>query len=242
MLPNTQPVEKPFKHPSGVVELHSMFFTLQGEGPFSGERSIFVRLAGCNLQCPWCDTEYTDNRQQVTPGEISDMVRALCDDRGMHTGALIVLTGGEPMRQNIAPLIYYLVQDGHRVQIESNGVLAPSAELELYLKNMPELTLVVSPKTSRINPITAKYAKAFKYVLAHGQVDPNDGLPITALGHKANGGVARPPEGWEGTIFVNPMDSHDEAENDLNMDACAGSALTHGHKMGLQIHKYLGLE
>jgi len=49
---NQQPIEKQFLHPKGDLEVHSIFLTIQGEGPFTGQRAVFVRLAGCNLQCP----------------------------------------------------------------------------------------------------------------------------------------------------------------------------------------------
>lgn len=244
MIANTQPTEKPFMHDKGMLELHHTFFTLQGEGPFAGERSVFVRLTGCNLQCPGCDTEYTSQRQRVMPAYIVNEVNALCADNGVTGGILVVLTGGEPMRQNIARLVFELLQAGHRVQIETNGVLPPSDELELYVKNQ-DVTLVVSPKTWKINERTAKLADAFKYVLKHGDIDHSDGLPLHALGHKIpamRNGVARPPADWKGTIYVNPMDEQDEQRNMLNTDACMRSALRHGHRMGVQLHKILNLE
>ena len=51
---NTQPTEK--RTNSQNLDITEIFFTIQGEGPFSGHRAVFIRLAGCNLQCPACDT------------------------------------------------------------------------------------------------------------------------------------------------------------------------------------------
>jgi len=62
---NQQKPEPRAKGDGSILDFHSMFFTIQGEGPFAGHRSIFVRLAGCNLQCPGCDTEYTQGRSVV---------------------------------------------------------------------------------------------------------------------------------------------------------------------------------
>ena len=53
---NGQPIEKVQRTFDGTLEVHSIFKTIQGEGPFCGTPAVFIRLAGCNLQCPWCDT------------------------------------------------------------------------------------------------------------------------------------------------------------------------------------------
>lgn len=236
MLENIQPPE-PFDRSTGAeLDLHSIFYTIQGEGPFSGCPALFVRLAGCNLQCPFCDTEYTSGRQRYSIELIFDKIVTsmplLCK--------LVVITGGEPLRQNIAPLIGMLVRLGLTVQIESNGVLAIPDALCLLLET-PHVKLIVSPKTSKVNALTAVYATAFKYVLEHGQIDPEDGLPLLALGHKAAPRVARPPDGFRGEIYINPMDAQDPAENERNMLAVRDVSLKHGYRLGLQIHKLINV-
>lgn len=241
---NTQPVEKPFMSKRGEIELHHTFFTIQGEGPFAGDRAVFVRLTGCNLQCPGCDTEYTEQRHRVMPSYVVDQVNAECRKR-LISSILVVITGGEPMRQNIARLVFELLQAGHRVQIETNGVLPPSPELALLIRDQDDVDLVVSPKTWKISPWTASLATAFKYVIRAGDVSPVDGLPTKALGHKVPSvrrGVARPPKDWEGVIYVNPMDEQDDARNSKNMAACLRSATVFGYRMGVQLHKILNLE
>lgn len=240
MTPNTQPIEKPFMNDKGCLDFHSMFFTLQGEGPFAGDRSIFIRLAGCNLQCPGCDTEYTDGRITMMPAAIVAKVQAMCHEHEIKE-TLIVITGGEPLRQNIAPLLFGLLEHGHHIQIETNGVLPVPDELELYITHQA-VDLVVSPKTSRVHERTARLATAFKYVLRQGDIDVDDGLPTRALGHKATPRVARPPKGFRGVVYINPMDEQDTVLTRDNHDACAASALMHGHRMGVQLHKILNLE
>lgn len=240
MLNNTQPVERQFNHPKGMIELHHIFFTLQGEGPFAGERSVFVRLAGCNLQCPGCDTDYTSQRTKVMPAAIVSLVENLCKANGIKA-TLVVITGGEPMRQTLGPLCQELVDAGHVIQIETNGVLSLDEQTR-HLVAQGKVFIVVSPKTSRINQETARSAHAFKYVIRQGDVSDTDGLPTRALGHKATPQVARPPATFKGRVYVNPMDEQNEARNMLNTDACLRSALVHGHRMGVQLHKILDLE
>ena len=64
---NQQAPEKQQLRGDGLLAVHSIFYTIQGEGPFAGETAVFVRLAGCNLQCPLCDTDYTSDRRMVGP-------------------------------------------------------------------------------------------------------------------------------------------------------------------------------
>jgi 7-carboxy-7-deazaguanine synthase len=234
MLENIQPPE-PFDRSTGSeLDLHSIFYTIQGEGPFSGCPALFVRLAGCNLQCPFCDTEYTSGRHRVTLEQLMDKVYTTMP----LACKLVVLTGGEPLRQNIAPFIALLARGGIMVQIESNGVLAIPDALALLLET-PYVKLIVSPKTQKVSELTAVYATAFKYVLEHSQIDPEDGLPLLALGHKAKPRVARPPTGFRGEIYINPMDAQDPDENRRNVIAVRESSLKFGHRLGLQIHKLI---
>lgn len=240
MILNNQKPEAADRFIDGSVDFHSMFFTLQGEGPHTGVRSIFIRLAGCNLQCPWCDTEYTQGRRRVEAYDLAKKVIALAEESKVHiSDLLIVITGGEPLRQNIDGLIHELRMWGMRVQIESNGVFAVSPRLKHWLQTDPDVQLIVSPKTSRINDQTARVATAFKYVIEAG-AQGVDGLPTRALGHKATPEVARPPRGMK--VYINPMDAKDEAANRRNLEACRDAALKHGYQMGVQLHKLLNLE
>lgn len=246
---NNQKPEPRSKGDGLTLDFHSMFFTIQGEGPYAGHRAIFVRLAGCNLQCPGCDTEYTHGREKrytaLLVAQVCEMAKAAgFDPENLDQDMLVVITGGEPLRQPIGHFVAALVDRGFQVQIESNGVFAPDPRLRqalISLRNDPDaLRLIVSPKTSRINEETAGFAHAFKYVLDFESVDGRDGLPIKALGHPASTGVARPTPGKP--VYLNPFDAQDDKRNLLNLHAVAVSCMRHGYILGVQIHKLIGLE
>lgn len=219
---------------SASIDVHSIFKTIQGEGPFCGQRALFIRLYGCNLRCPGCDTEYTAQRRTIVPEELSYAVAA---EYQWPKGELIVLTGGEPFRQNVVPLIWNLLMSGYRVQVETNGVLAPP-DID-QLDDHPGFTIVCSPKTSRIDPAVASRASAFKYVLRAGDV-ADDGLPTRALSHPAAPYVARPRA--DVPVYVQPMDEQDDALNAANTAVAVASCMTYGYTLQLQVHKILGLE
>lgn len=230
----------------GGLEIHSMFETIQGEGPFAGQRAFFVRLYGCNLQCPWCDTDYTSTKEQW---DLESLVSQLT---GLESRvSLIVFTGGEPFRQPLTPIVKRLIEQyNYRVQIETNGVFYPGDDFPWIHRNV---TVVVSPKTAKIHPKLAYKAHAYKYVLNYDHI-AEDGLPISALEHPLPDGkqVARPPKEYRGPIYIQPQDmSMDQslsayavhAYNKRNLEAVAESVMKGNGKyiMGVQMHKLVDL-
>lgn len=230
------------------LDVHSIFYTIQGEGPFTGTPAVFVRLAGCNLQCPKCDTDYTSKRKWMTLEQIYDAIRAASFNTAdpFEFRGLVVITGGEPLRQEaVRPLVLLLVQRGFYVQIETNGTLPPP-DLS-FINKTPcarrGLYIVCSPKAGTVNPAMAVAACAFKYVMAEYSVDPVDGLPIYALDHSLGKlRVGRPPLGYNGPIYLQPMDEQNPERNKLHLAACVDSCMRHGYILQLQTHKILGME
>lgn len=100
-----------------TVEVCEVFRSLQGETSWGGRPATFLRLAGCNLRCRYCDTEYAH-----APGAacaVSELVGSIG-----RTDELVVVTGGEPLIQpGTRPLLSALVRAGHRVVLETNGTV-----------------------------------------------------------------------------------------------------------------------
>lgn len=235
---NIQPIEKLEYHPEGTLDVHgdSPFYTIQGEGPFCGEPAIFVRLAGCNLQCPGCDTDYTSTRTRVSCAVLRGKVDELrVDEYPDAPRPLVVITGGEPFRQNIAPFCRSLLRGGYKVQIETNGTLPPPPNLE------HDVSIVCSPKTGKINEETAKRIHSLKYVVKAGLLVPRDGLPIRSLDHPCSPSVAKPPDGFKGKIYIQPMDENNLHDNHRNIEAAKYSCMNHGHTLQLQVHKLINV-
>ena len=236
MIPNSQLPEPRDHRRDGSVEVHSIFATIQGEGPFTGRPAIFVRLAGCNLQCPGCDTEYTATRKRMHPAEIYRGVQEAAD-LANNRATLVVVTGGEPFRQNIYPMIDALEAEGFTVQVETNG------SMKIDLDELSDDTVIVcSPKTSKLHPSLRTVVSAYKYVVTDGNLCPEDGLPLQALGHPATPKLARPEHGSAVNILVQPRDEQDEISNARNLEATLLTACNHNYTVQLQIHKLLKVE
>lgn len=206
------------------------FFTIQGEGPFAGDAAVFLRLHGCPLRCFFCDTQFsspTDPRLEIN--KIADMVEAAAPG----WVRLLVITGGEPVRQNLAPFIGLMLRDGWNVQVETAGILWQPCLLDTVI--------VCSPKTPEIHPQILEHAHAFKYVVQQGHTDPDDGLPVTNT-QVENGKprrLARPRSG--APVYLSPMDVCDHDRNKLNLQEVARLAKQYPYRAGVQLHKLMEL-
>lgn len=220
------PIRKQELRTDGMLWVQEVFRTIQGEGPLAGRPAVFIRLAGCNLACKFCDTEF-ESGEMVHEDAVETEAWRLAFG---WKRPLFVLTGGEPFRQDIRYLVKRLLQTGD-VQIETAGTL--------WLEGLPnDAEIVVSPKTGQIKAAIMGKASAFKYILRAGEVDAEDGLPST-MPTGVLGRVARPRPGAE--VFVQPCDDHEPMRNKENLEAAKESALKFGYRLSLQQHKILEL-
>ncbi|HYA48607.1 MAG TPA: 7-carboxy-7-deazaguanine synthase QueE [Burkholderiales bacterium] len=146
-------------HRPPTLRTIEVFASVQGEGLRMGEPAIFVRLAGCNLRCSYCDTKRAWGRGRArTVAEILAEVRALHRD---FPARWACLTGGEPLRQTVAPLIRALRKDGLAVQVETNGTFAPRPAADWY-------TVSPTPPDYAAHPLFRRKAKEVKLVVSRG--------------------------------------------------------------------------
>ena len=98
-----------------MYRVNEIFFSLQGEGFWTGTPMVFVRLSGCNLRCPFCDTDHA-GYEELSADEV---VRKALDAGGECRR--ICLTGGEPSLQADATLLSAFHEAGYTVHMETNG-------------------------------------------------------------------------------------------------------------------------
>lgn len=95
------------------MKVNEIFYSLQGEGYYAGTAAVFVRLSGCNLQCPFCDTQH-ESGVEMSDAEIVAKVAS-------YPARLVVITGGEPSLQLTKSLVDALHQEDKFVAVETNG-------------------------------------------------------------------------------------------------------------------------
>ena len=139
-----------------TLKTTEIFASVQGEGLRQGEPTIFVRLAGCNLRCGFCDTKKAWEGGQETAIEaiVEEVVRL----RREYPTAWVSITGGEPLAQDIHPLTLRLHVAGFRVQIETNGTFPPVAHADWY-------TVSPKPPDYDVHPRLKKAAREVKLVV-----------------------------------------------------------------------------
>ena len=127
-----------------MKRINDIFYSIQGEGHNTGRAAVFIRFAGCNLRCGFCDTEFDTYREMTDEEIIAEVSRykvSRCEVRGTrYENSLVVLTGGEPTLQADEAFVDLLHQHGFEVAMESNGTRPAPQNLDW---------LTVSPKLFR---------------------------------------------------------------------------------------------
>ncbi|AWR97563.1 radical SAM protein [Acidianus sulfidivorans JP7] len=145
-----------------VIEI---FTSIQGEGNVIGIPSNFIRLATCNLRCIWCDTKYSWEKGELM--SIPDILSKINNKIKVTT-----ITGGEPLLQNLTPLVKELKNLGNTIIIETNGTIKPSEELRKIVD-----IFSVSPKLSnsghhlKYNFKDDDWATYYKFVIVNPEKD-----------------------------------------------------------------------
>jgi len=208
------------------LQVQSIFKTIQGEGIFVGIPAIFIRLGGCNLACNFCDTEF-ENFNLVDIEEILCKVGKLAlNSKNEQSVNLVVITGGEPMRQPIELLCRKLLDQGFQVQIETNGTL--------YRSLPEEVSIICSPKAgkkgyAKIREDLLSKISAVKFIIAKNILEYS---LIPEIGQTS----------YNIPVFVQPMDQGNQELNKENNELAVKLALEYGARLSLQTHKFIGIE
>ncbi len=194
--------------PDGGPEI---FASIQGEGITCGLPSVFVRLSLCNLRCDWCDTRYTwdwarfDRDVETTSVPAEQVARSVlaCAAGGARN---VVITGGEPLLQQreLADLGGRLRKEGLRLEVETNGTIAPAGALAACIDQWnvsPKLASSGNDAAERERPDAIAWFAArpdayFKFVVV-GPPDVDEVTVFTARHGIAADRVVLMPEGTD---------------------------------------------
>ena len=99
------------------LPLMEAFYTIQGEGYYQGSAAYFIRLAGCDVGCVWCDVKESWETNNYPVVSVSDMVSGALE----FSSKIAVVTGGEPLMHDLAALTHQLKRAGFRTHIETSG-------------------------------------------------------------------------------------------------------------------------
>ena len=110
-------IEPSFVEKGVALPLMEAFYTIQGEGRFSGHAAYFIRLGGCDVGCVWCDVKesWEAGKWPILP------IEKIVADALSFPGRLVVITGGEPLLYDLGPLTQLLKSKGFSTHLETSG-------------------------------------------------------------------------------------------------------------------------
>ncbi len=223
------------------MRVNETFLSLQGEGYFTGTPAFFLRLSGCNLRCPFCDTQH-QSFVEMTEEEI-------VEEASSHKPRHIVITGGEPALQLTQSLVDKLHEAGFFIQVETNGTLPLPESIDW---------VTCSPKDPPHPSLKGRgYPHELK-VLYMGDGSDLDRLISPLLGatgvfRAATGCRCGPTKGSEfpfatgfGSgvrLYLQPLDTGNEERNRIILRDTIAYILEHPKwSLSLQTHKMLGIK
>lgn len=222
-----------------TLNINEMFETIQGEGAYTGIPSIFVRLQGCPVGCPWCDTKHTWEIKadlSVSPEDViakssesetyfvsnEASLMTLFEQQG-YVAKHVVITGGEPCMYDLRPLTNILHQNGYTTQIETSGTFEVLCDERTYVTVSPKINMkggfdVLTSALERSNEIKHPIAM-------QKHIDELDALltKVSSL------------EGKQ--VCLQPI-SQQKRATELAVRTC----IARNWRLSLQTHKYIGIE
>ncbi len=197
-----------------------------------GIPAVFVRFSGCNLRCPWCDTEFTD----FTSMTAEDIVAAIHDlyDTPNKRRKMVVLTGGEPGLQVDKPLVDALHNAGYYICIETNGTRPLPAGIDWITCSPKESSLQHSAISNQ--PLALRKVNEVKVVFT-GTYDPE----IWRDQLEAEHWLLQPLRFTGEWLIEHTVDEWEDDRND-NLDDTVRYILSHPFwRLSIQVHKIVGL-
>ena len=196
-----------------IVEI---FNSVQGEGYHTGTPSIFIRFGGCNLQCSWCDTDFS-KWDKMTISEIMEILKPWSTRR-------IIYTGGEPAMQKLRPLSDALHSKGYDIAIETNGTIELEEGLVDWICVSPKNMASVHPEF----PIKQTQGDELKVVYTGQDLSMYDDLK----------------KGFD-NLFLQPCynEAKDPGTNGKTFHSTFDMVMENpGWNLSLQTHKWMGVD
>ena len=135
-----------------LLPLMEAFYTIQGEGFYSGQAAYFLRIGGCDVGCHWCDVKESWNADLHPPTSIADILKGI----EQYTVETVVITGGEPLMWSLDKLTNSLKDKGLKVHLETSGAYPFSGHFDwvcLSPKKMQAPLDAIKPLTNELKVI-----------------------------------------------------------------------------------------
>jgi 7-carboxy-7-deazaguanine synthase len=217
--------------------VNEIFYSVQGEGGFTGCPAVFVRFQGCAVRCTWCDTKYTWKAGKDC--RIVPIADVFTKDREPHCARitdtdlaaeiaarypqapLVVLTGGEPLEQDVANLCEMLIARGYMVSVETSGSQAVRLPGAVFVTVSPK----IHSAGGALHPSALPAASELKYVIG----TPQDVQDMRQMVKELN---------REALIYLQPLSLSEEATRICIAEICGQGSR---YRLSLQTEKFANI-
>lgn len=204
-----------------MIAINDIFESIHGEGCMTGRPSMFFRLQGCDVGCAWCDAKesWPEHRNFLIDQKTIDKLISLACAR--H----IVITGGEPLMQDISPLVSAAIENGKTVQLETSGTyplnISEDLDEHLFVTVSPQIGM---PGKKPVIVDMLKRADEIKMPI--GNEKDVDTILYAVLA-----------AGYTGPVYLQPLWGSENA-----VKICVEAATKMGWNVSFQVHKLVGLK
>jgi 7-carboxy-7-deazaguanine synthase len=223
-------------HTTTALPVNEIFETVQGEGFWTGTPATFLRLQGCAVGCPWCDTKFTwelDRRMEIEPAAVLTKNQSGAETWALMAEAeiaaalaltrpdLVVITGGEPALYDLLELTELIGETAKRPQLETSGTELPRVSADTWVTVSPKIGM---PGGKPICADAIHRANEIKMVV--GKQEDAERLCELLTQFEVRAGVP---------IFVQPLSRSEKATR-----LCVKVATDMGWRVSLQTHALAG--
>ena len=222
-----------------IYKINEMFETIQGEGSYTGLPSIFIRMQGCPVGCPWCDTKHTWTIHPDREGTLeqvlsknqeseqwfassSEDILSLFEHQ-KYQAKHVVITGGEPCMFDLTELTSQLIEQNYTVQIETSGTFEVKVHEGTWVTLSPKVNM---PGKLPVLQQAIDRADEFKHPIAmQKHIEELEAI----LDKRTNK--------QRGLIYLQPI-SQQKRATELAVSTC----IKKNWRLSLQTHKFIGIE
>lgn len=217
-----------------IYRVNEIFETIQGEGFYSGTPAVFIRMQGCDVGCPWCDTKHTwavelddeypleqmnqpsGDRQRWAQASSDELLALVSSYQAKH----IVITGGEPCWYDLKPLSKKLHDNGYMCQLETSGTYEIQIDARSFVTVSPKINM-----RGKRDVLASAMQRANELKHPVGRQSDIDALDLL---------LARCPT--QAQIALQPISQQQRAT-----DLCIQTCIKRNWRLSVQLHKYIGV-
>lgn len=211
-----------------MYKVNEIFYSLQGEGFWTGTPMVFVRLSGCNLRCPFCDTDHAEFRLMSVDDILREVSRidreANLRNPSWDDCGHVCITGGEPLLQLEGGLVSALHRYDYSIHLETNGTRPVPPMVDWVTLSPKEDVPHIGPNSKVVLDRAHEVKLVFDGKMSEERLNYWASFPAT----------------WH---FLQPCDTGDATRNARILAETVDYIKGHGNlwRLSLQTHKYLGI-